>query len=271
MIFEAFIASILGGYICSVLGYYVSRIGLSTLAFTIAHAALAGAATALLLGLDTTYSATVFSIATALILGSIYDRVSYAIDTICMTLFSFYNAIALLAIYYSNTYVLATASLSAVLWGSVLAVTIDKLIILASVICLFTTYTIACKKHIDSILFDIRLAEAEGINTKIHILVLLIIASISISVMLRIVGGFLVFTLLYVPSALASTLQLSTKQQYIVVPLFGSTATMTGVYISLLLDIPVGVSIVLANVLAAILVIILRYITETVQSRCVKF
>ncbi|HDI02222.1 MAG TPA: hypothetical protein ENF93_01100, partial [Ignisphaera sp.] len=154
MILEAILSSAIGAYLCSILGFYISRLGLSTLAFTVAHAALAGAAIALVLGLDMTYLAMVFSITTAVILGLLYDKLSFALNSICMTLFSFFNAVALLAIYYSNTVVLATASISAVLWGSVLAVTIEKLVILIGIVAVFTLYVSAYRKHIDTILFD---------------------------------------------------------------------------------------------------------------------
>jgi len=265
LIIEAILSSIIGAYLCSMLGYYISRIGLSTLAFTIAHAALAGAATALVLGLDMTYLAIVFSITTAFILGLLYNKLSHTIDSICMTLFSFFNAVALLAIYYSNTTVLATASISAVLWGSVLAVTLDKLVVLIGVAVLYIVYTIAYRKHIDSLLFDKKLAEAEGINTRLHTIILLVIASTSISIVLRIIGGFLVFTLLYIPSALASTLELNTRQQHIAIPVFGSASAATGLWISLLLDLPVGVSIALTTVLMAAVIATVRTIAVKIM------
>jgi len=257
MIFEAIISSILGSYTCSMLGFYISRLRLTTIAFTVAHAALAGAAIALMLNVDMTHLAMFFSIIVAIVLGLLYNRLSHVIDTICMTLFSFFNAVALLAIYYSNAVVLATASLGGLLWGSVLAVTRDKLFLLITIATLFTTYVAAYRKHLDAILFDKRLAEAEGINTTFHTILLLVVTSVTISIMLRIVGGFLVFTLLYVPSALASALDLNTMQQYWFTPIFSIIAVAIGLYTSLALDLPVGTSIAIVTVTSAALVAIL--------------
>jgi len=254
MIFEAVISGILGSYTCSMLGFYISRLRLTTIAFTVAHAALAGAAIALMLNIDMTHLAIFFSIIVAIVLGLPYGKLSHVIDTISMTLFSFFNAIALLAIYYSNAIVLATSSEAAILWGSVLAVTRDKLFLLITIAALFTTYVVAYRKHLDAILFDKRLAEAEGINTTFHAVLLLVVTSVTISIVLRIVGGFLVFTLLYVPSALASALDLSTVQQYWFTPTFGIMAVAIGLYTSLALDLPVGVSIAIATVASAALV-----------------
>jgi len=268
VIFEAVVSSVVGACLCGLLGFYVSRLGLSTLAFTVAHAALAGAAVALMLGLDMTYSAMIFSIITAVTLGLLYDRLPHAMDSVCMVLFSFFNAVALLAIYYSNAVVLATASVSAVLWGSVLAVTKEKLIMLAGIAAVFTLYLIACRKHVDTILFDKRVAEAEGMNVALHITALLVLASLSLSMMLRIVGGFLVFTLLYVPTALASSLQLSMKGQYVTIPAFATLSTLAGLGASFTLDLPVGVSIALTTVVTAAAVKAVAAVIE--RSRMLK-
>jgi len=254
LILEALISGVLGSYLCSTLGFYILRLRLTTIAFTVAHAALAGAAIALVLGTDMTYLAISFSLIAAVVLGLLHDALPHAMDSICMTLFSFLNAVALLAIYYSNAVVLATASVSAVLWGSILAVTRDKLLLLTLLSIFFTVYVVAYRKHLDTVLFDRRLAEAEGINTRLHTTLLLIITSVTISTVLRIVGGFLVFTLLYVPSALASALGLSTVRQRRLVPIFGIVAVVTGLYVSLLLDLPVGVSIAMVTVVTAALV-----------------
>jgi len=267
VILEAILSSAIGAYLCSILGFYISRLGLSTLAFTVAHAALAGAAIALVLGLDMTYLAMVFSITTAVILGLLYDKLSFALNSICMTLFSFFNAVALLAIYYSNTVVLATASISAVLWGSVLAVTIEKLVILIGIVAVFTLYVSAYRKHIDTILFDKKIAEAEGINIVLHVVTLLILASSAISIVLRIVGGFLVFTLLYVPTALVSSLQLSIKKQYIAIPLFGTTSALLGLGTSFVFDLPVGVSIALSTIAIAVIAVTTKMIVMKIVYR----
>ncbi len=262
MIFEAVISSVVGACLCGLLGFYVSRLGLSTLAFTVAHAALAGAATALMLGLDMTYLAMLFSMVTAVMLGLLYSRLPHAMDSVCMVLFSFFNAVALLAIYYSNAVVLATASVSAVLWGSVLAVTKEKLIVLVGIATIFTLYLVAYRKHMDAILFDKRIAEAEGMNVTFHITALLVLASLSLSMMLRIVGGFLVFTLLYVPTALTTSLQLSVRGQYVAIPAFATLSALAGLGVSFALDLPVGVSITLSTVVTASVVRVAAFLAE---------
>jgi len=262
---SAFIAAALGSYLCSVLGLYISRLGLSTLIFAVAHAALAGAAIALVAGGSMTLNALILSLATAIALGVAGKRLGYARDALSMTLFSLFNAVAILAIYCSSRLVLAASILSAVLWGSVLAVTREKLIALALLFTIFTVYSTAFRRQLDSLLFDPRLAEAEGMNVVLHTVALLSMASVSISLMLRIVGGFLVFTLLYVPTVLVTALQLSTKWQIVVAPLYGSLASIAGLCMSYALDLPAGVSIALANVVGLGIALPLRKVVEVLR------
>ena len=193
------LAALLGGGLCSLLGYYVLRLGIATLAFTVAHAALAGAALSLTLGTDTTVTAMVVATVTAVLLGVVFARLEYGRDLVCMALFSLFNAVALLCIYLSNVQVLATVSLAEVLWGSVLTVTVPKVILLAGVTAAVILYVLAFKPQIDSMVFDKRLAEAEGVPVTLHTLLLLLATALAIAVVLRITGGFLTFTLLIPP------------------------------------------------------------------------
>jgi len=264
---SAFIAAALGSYLCSVLGLYISRLGLSTLIFAVAHAALAGAAIALVAGGSMTLNALILSLATAIALGVAGKRLGHARDALSMTLFSLFNAVAILAIYCSSRLVLAASMLSAVLWGSVLAVTREKLIALALLFTIFIVYSTAFRRQLDSLLFDPRLAEAEGMNIVLHTVALLSMASVSISLMLRIVGGFLVFTLLYVPTVLVTALQLSTRRQLVAAPLYGSLASIAGLCMSYALDLPAGVSIALANVVGLGIALPLRKVIEMLRCR----
>jgi len=266
----AYITSALGGALCGVLGFYVVRLGLTTLTFTIAHAALAGAALALVLGTDMTYTAMVLAITTSLVLGLIFSRVEYLRDTICMTFFSFFSALALLSIYLSNTLVLATATLSTVLWGSVLAVTIDKAVLLTSIALILTVYLLAFKTQISSLIFDKRLAEAEGLNVLMHTVIIMLITATSISIMLRVVGGFLVFTLIYIPTMASTVLTARANKQLLTAALIGALAGPTGLTISLVMDLPVGVSITLTAVAMASATMIVKGISLKHEVKKVK-
>ncbi|RLE76364.1 MAG: hypothetical protein DRJ56_04240 [Thermoprotei archaeon] len=243
----AALAAILSGSLCGVLGYYIQRFGIVTLSFSVAHAALAGAALSLVLGADASYLALATAVSFALVLGALSPRAPRERELVSMGFFSLFNALAILMVYLSNVYVLSSATVAVVLWGSILAVTRAKLLVLLGVSALFLTYLTTFRSQIDAIVFDRRLAEAEGINVRLHTLAMLLFAGGAIALTLKLTGGFLVFTLLYNPVASAAKLARSARGQLLLSPLIGSASALSGLATSYAFDLPVGASIALVS------------------------
>ncbi|HEW94259.1 MAG TPA: metal ABC transporter permease [Thermoprotei archaeon] len=256
----AIIAAILGGGSCGMLGYYVQRFGVTTLSFSIAHAALAGAAVGMVFGVDMIYSAMLFATTYAIVMGFLMSKTEHARELISMAFFAFFNALAIFMIYISNTTVLATSSVATILWGSVLAVTLQKIAIFITLLILFIYYVFAFKPQIDSILFDKKLAEAEGIDVHLHTIVILVFVSIVIALTLKITGGFLVFSLLYNPVASAFQISRRANLQQIISPTLGISSALLGLAISYILDWPVGATIAIISTLILFISVIYRLI-----------
>ena len=263
----AILAAILAGCLCGAIGFHVDHFKVTTLSFSISHAALAGASIGIVLSLDSTYSAMAAATSSALLLGLIFSRVERGRELVSMAVFSTSSAIALLAIYMSTARVLATTSVATVLWGSLLAVTPQKLIILLTVTILFLLYISAFRMHIDAILYDKKLAEAEGIDVQAHTLTLLLFTSIAIASTLKLTGGFLVFTLLYNPMASASQLARSAKHQLILSSLLGSTSAVSGLAVSYLFNLPVGATITVISSLILLISYGVRVAVERTRLR----
>ncbi|HDJ89068.1 MAG TPA: hypothetical protein ENG40_00030, partial [Thermoprotei archaeon] len=87
MFLHIFLTALLSGCFCGMIGYYIHRFHIVTLSFSIAHAALAGASIALILGLDITYIALLFTILFSLIIGILYPRIRYEWELISMGFF----------------------------------------------------------------------------------------------------------------------------------------------------------------------------------------
>ncbi len=262
MLLYAIIGCAVGGAVTSILGLILARLRLATLTFVTAHAALAGASIAMVLDLDVYTMALMFSLVVSLVLGSILSRIERYCEHIAMTFFSVCNAIALLAIYYCNKYVLATTVLSSILWGSVLAITTDKMILLIAIGVMLCIYLTAFSKQLNAIMFDRRLAEAEGINIEMHTTILIALLSLCIAVMLRIVGGFLIFSLTYIAPVTAMYIAFSSHRQLIAAGIIGGSAPCLGLGISYWFDLPVGVSITLTTAAIAAIAILARKILE---------
>jgi len=263
-------AAVLSGNLCGAIGFYVQRLKITTLSFSVAHAALAGASIGLILNLDPVYSAMVTAVASALFLGMVFTRIEYGRELISMAVFSVSSAVAIFAIYLSNVRVLATVSISVVLWGSLLAITVEKLILLLLILFIFVLYILAYRIQIDSMLYDVKMAEAEGVNVQMHMLIMLFFAGLIISSSLRLTGGFLVFTLLYNPVATSFQISRRAHMQLLASSILGATSASSGLIMSYILDWPVGATIAIVSSIILLLAYTAKIIVEAVRRRCLS-
>ena len=253
MIFlESVLSAILSSILIASVGYYAEKFRITTLSFCVAHAALAGASIGLVLRVDPTYSGMVLAVTSAILLGVILPRIHLK-EVLTLSLFSFFSAIALIAIYLSNTRVLATTTLSMVLWGSLLAVDVQKLIMLSLVLTAFGFYLKAFKVQIDCIIFDKELAEAEGIDVYLHTLTILAFMGVAIALTLRITGGFLIFALLYIPVASSLLIADTAKSQLLMAMTIASFSAVMGFFVSYVFDLPIGSSITIVATLVLLI------------------
>ena len=257
---EVFISLVIGGFILALLGYYISRLGLSTIAFSAAHAALAGTAiSTIILNSDPYTLPAIFTLCLGLVLSLVLPRTSIEVlNNLSMMLFSLFNSVALIAIYLGNVVVLSTTRIGGLLWGSPLAVTIDRFIYIIVLTSIFTTYLILFKPKLDAIVFDKKLAEAEGINVQYYSIAIITFMCIALVLMLEVVGGFLVFSLIYVPYIVSVVVTSRADLQLVIAGLFGAITAPLGAFLSLVLDTPIGSTIALTISLSAITIYIVK-------------
>ena len=80
---------------CAILGVIITRIGISSIGFTMSHAAFAGRAIGLFLGLPVTIAAVCASLIVAMLIGPLSDRARMSPDTTLGVLFSISMAVAI--------------------------------------------------------------------------------------------------------------------------------------------------------------------------------
>ncbi|MCD6591571.1 MAG: metal ABC transporter permease [Thaumarchaeota archaeon] len=249
LLINSLIGGLLAGGLCGSIGMICNRLNLSTIAFATAHAALAGSALALALGLDITSTAMVFALITAIILGPLADRFGISLDLMAMTLFSAYNALAFIFIVLAPGSALMTESVGQLLWGSILAIRPSYLAFLSAATIFSIIFLTAFWGRINSILFDSKLAEAEGVNVSLYKYVILTLVGSIIALTLRITGGFLVFSLLYLPAAASIQLHNNMKNLVISSWILGSISAAGGLGLSFIADLPAGSCITIAAIL----------------------
>ena len=237
------IGASLSGFLCGYLGLYLKRLGLMTITFTVLHGVLAGAAISLMLSIPPEPLAFMLGVLLAVAIEYLHEYMGIDRDAASMALFSFASALAMMAVFMTPSKTLTSESASLILWGSILAINSGKLVLLTCILVSVIIYVLAFKLEIKAILFDPELAEAEGINVKLHALILIILIAITITASLKLIGGFMLFALLYNPIILAERIR--TTQQALVSGIIGAVAGSMGVIISYLLDTPTGATVAL--------------------------
>ena len=96
-------------------------------------------------------------------------------------------------------------------------------------------------------MFNRKLAESSGINTRLYYFTVLFLTGIAVSLSLRIVGGLLVFALIINPTSTAYQLFYDFKKILIFSPSIGVISCLVGFYLSLITDFPIGASIVIIS------------------------
>ena len=139
---------------------------------------------------------------------------------------------------------------------SPLTVTIDRFTYIVVPTGIFLTYLILFKSKLDAIVSDKKLAE--DINTKLHSTVIMVFTCFAKVLMLEVVGGFLVFSLIYVPYIASVIMTSRADLQLVISCLFGMILTPVGVFLSFLYDIPIGSAIALTISLTTIATYVIR-------------
>jgi ABC-type Mn2+/Zn2+ transport system permease subunit len=96
-------------------------------------------------------------------------------------------------------------------------------------------------------MFNRKLAEADGISTKPFIYLIIFLAGVVITFSLKLVGGLLIYALIFNPAS--TMLQFSENMRKVVIasPIVGMATTVSGLFVSLIFDFPVGSCIVIVS------------------------
>ena len=249
-------ATLLAGYACSVSGVYVVRMNLTAIGFTMSHAAFAGAAFAVWQDIDPTLGALLFAVVTALVLGPVAEKARLKADVMLGFLFSLLMALGFLFLSITPGEAASSVALR-IIWGSIFSVSlydVMALLVLAVVVFLFT---VGFHKEIMATLFDRKLAEASGVNTRAVYYSVLFLTGIAVALSLELVGGLLVFALIINPASTAYQFSSDMKRIIWLSPIIGIITCVAGFGLSWNMDTPVGSTIIIvsATVLAVAIVV----------------
>jgi len=224
---------------CSILGVIITQINISSIGFTMAHAAFAGAAVGIFFSVNATAAAVLAGLLVALLLGPLSDRAKITPDTALGVLFGMTMAIAIFFIAYMQ-YLGRGFAASGLLFGDVISLYREEVYGLAIISLITITFIAIFYKEITAIIFNRKIAEAAGIRVRPFYYAMLFMIAIAVALSLSIIGGLLLYVWLVTPAAIAVQFCRSIRQMFIVAPVIAAIISVSGAFAGLDYALPVA-------------------------------
>ena len=233
---EAMLFASLG---CALLSVLITQMNISSIGFTMSHAAFAGGSVGAFFGYAVLPSAVFVSILTAFLMGPLSDRTRMHTDTTLGVLFGTMMAVAIFFIALMQ----GTGKgfdASSLLYGNVISLYREEIYALAVITCIILIFLIIFYKEITAIVFHKRLAEIAGIQVKPVYYGILFLISVMVALSIPIVGGLLLYVWLVTPAAIAYQFCNTMRNMFIMAPVIAVIVSVIGAICGILYSLPVG-------------------------------
>jgi len=239
---RALLASLLVGTSCSLVGVYVVLRGLAFIGAGIAHAAFGGVALGFLLGWNPLLTAVGFCLGTSGAIHATSQAGKIRMDASIGIFYALTMALGILFVGLMRSY---DARLYGYLFGNILSVTRDDLLIIGVLTVVVAATVTVLFKEFQLLSFDAEMAEALGLPAGKLSFVMLLLISLTIVLSLDAVGVMLVFALIVTPASAAYQLTYDYRALFGLSVLFGNLSCFLGLVLSYVFDVPSGATIVL--------------------------
>jgi len=248
---NAVLAGLVASLLCGVIGTFVVVKRLAFISGGISHAAFGGLGVCYYLGLEPTLGAAAVAILCAVFLGAIDTRRLQVHDALIGVLWAVGMAVGLVFLHWTPGY---APDLGAYLFGNILTVTSRDLAVilifaLVALVLLFLFF-----KDFVAVSFDETFAAVQGVPVRLLTVLLLVLVSLSVVMLIQVVGILLVLALLTIPPLIGLLLVRNLAGVIAISVATGTFVTLVGLGISYRWDVPPGPAIVLlgATLLGAV-------------------
>lgn len=239
---NALFASILASIVCGIIGVIIVEKKLVMMSGGIAHTAYGGVGLGYLLGFEPIIGAFLFSFSAALGIGYIKRKGSIQSDVTIGLFWSLGMALGIIFIALMPGY---PPDMNSYLFGNILSVTKADLYLMIILTILVVLVVVSLFQHWKAYLFDEEFAMIIGIKTTLLEYLLLVLIAMTIVVLIRVAGIILVLALLTAPAAIAGMFTSKLKMRMIIAIAAGTCFCITGLWLSYVLNIASGASIVI--------------------------
>lgn len=243
---HAFLAGIIIGVICPVVGLFVALRRMSMIADALSHVCLAGVAAGLLTGSNPIIAASVFAVAGGLGIEKLREKFkTYSEISIAITL-SMGIALGAILLDLGKGY---NANFMSYLFGSIVAINHTDVIIIAIAGSLILGIIFLLKKELFFISFDEEGARIAGLQVKAITITFTVLTALTIAVAIRVVGILLVSSLIVLPVAAAIRVAKSFRGALVLAICLAELAVIVGLFASFYINLAPGGAIVMTSVL----------------------
>lgn len=239
---NALAAGVAASVLCGIIGIYVILNRIVFISDGITHAAFGGIGLGYFLGMDPLIFAVISALATALGIGVVSTRSRVSEDTAIGVFLATGMALGIILMSLSKGY---SKDLFGYLFGNILAVTAWDVEVIVGLTLVVIIMVAALYKEFLILSFDPLYAEAIGLPVQGLRLLLLCMVALSIVVLIKIVGIIMVIALLTIPGAIARRHVRGIPRIMAAAIILGAAFVMTGLFISYMLDVPSGATIIL--------------------------
>jgi zinc/manganese transport system permease protein len=214
--------------VAAIMGYFVIARGLTFAGHALAHIGFAGAAGAVLIGINPVIGLLVFTIGASVGIGALGKELEERDVTIGIIM-----TLALgLGILFLSLYEGYAEQAYSILFGTILGISRANVLTTA----IISVLTLGCLTIIFRPLlfssFDASVAEAHGVPVRLLSIVFLVLVAITVSISVQIVGVMLIFTLLIGPAATAMRIFLRPLWALLLATALGLTYTWGGILLA---------------------------------------
>jgi zinc transport system permease protein len=257
---NAMLAGLLASVACGIVGVYVVVKKIVSMSGSIAHASFGGIGLGYLLNFSPVLGAMFFSLLSALTMGLVTRRTKLPEDTATGILWALGMALGVIFIGLSAGY---APDLMSYLFGNILTVPAGDLYLMAGLDLIIVALAIAFYKEFLLLSFDEEFGTVVGMPVNGLYLLLLCMVALTVVVLIRVVGMILVIAMLTFPAALARQFTHDIKKMMVLAVVFGMLFTFGGLWLSYILNLASGATIILLSGL----VLLLTYIAAGLRKR----
>ncbi len=259
---NAVITAVLINIACGIVGTFVVTKRIVFISGGISHAAFGGIGLGYFLGLDPIITAIPFSILAAFGIGFIAKKTKVGEDAAIGILWAIGMSLGIIFINLTPGY---APDLFSYLFGNILTIPFSDLIIMVVLDMIIVVVTILFYKEFKAISFDEEFSKVAGVPVDLLYFLLLGMVALSVVILIKVVGIILVIALLTIPAATCRQFTNNIKTLIFLSMSTGIILTISGLWISYILDLASGATIIMVLGLVFILSYLAKYLFLSIK------